>query len=94
MKRMLYEDAIETAAFKKALAKSIKADPERKACKAGHDLIHPDKGHIHVGDLLEARPAQLPHLLEEATGNIRSEAGEGAQGGGEVKRFPDFTGPG
>jgi hypothetical protein len=52
MKRMLYEEAIKTAAFKKALAKSIKANPERKACKAGHDLVHPAKGHIHVGDLI------------------------------------------
>jgi hypothetical protein len=47
-----YEEAIKTAAFKKALAASVKANPERKACKAGHDLIHPEKGHIHVGDLM------------------------------------------
>ena len=52
MKRMLYTDAINTAAFKKALAKSIKANPERKACKAGHNLVDPKQGHIHVGDLL------------------------------------------
>jgi len=32
-----YEEAIKMAAFKKALAASIKKNPERKACKAGHD---------------------------------------------------------
>ena len=47
-----YEEAIKTAGFKKALAKSIKANPERKACKAGHNLINPALGHIHVGDLM------------------------------------------
>lgn len=52
MKRMPYQEAIKTAAFKKALARSIKANPERKACQAGHDLIHAEKGHIHIGDLL------------------------------------------
>lgn len=52
MRRMLYEDAIKTAAFKKALAASIKKNPDRKKCKADHDLIHAEKGHIHVGDLL------------------------------------------
>jgi hypothetical protein len=46
-----YEDAIKSAGFKKALARSIKANPERKACKAGHDLVDPKQGHIHVGDL-------------------------------------------
>jgi hypothetical protein len=51
-KTLRYAEAINTAAFKKALAKSIKANPDRKACKAGHDLIHPEKGHLHVGDLL------------------------------------------
>jgi len=52
MKRMLYEDAIKTAAFRKALARSIKANPDRKACNAGHNLVDPKQGHIHVGDLL------------------------------------------
>jgi len=47
-----YEEAIKLASFKKALAKSIKANPERKACKAGHNLVDATKGHIHVGDLL------------------------------------------
>lgn len=47
-----YEEAIKTAAFRKALAKSIKENPERKACKAGHNLVDASKGHIHVGDLL------------------------------------------
>lgn len=52
MERMLYEDAIKTAAFRKALARSIKANPARKTCKAGHNLLDPKRGHIHVGDLL------------------------------------------
>jgi hypothetical protein len=52
MKRMLYEDAIKTAAFKKALAASIKKNPERKTCGHGHNLVDPKQGHIHVGDLL------------------------------------------
>jgi hypothetical protein len=52
MKRMIYEEAIKTAAFKKALAKSIKGNPDRKTCKAGHNLIDPKQGYIHVGDLL------------------------------------------
>lgn len=52
MKRMIYEEAIKLASFKKALAKSIKANPDRKACKAGHNLVDPKQGHIHVGDLL------------------------------------------
>ena len=47
-----YEDAIKSAAFKKALAASIKKNPERKACKRGHDLVDPKQGHIHVGDLM------------------------------------------
>ena len=47
-----YEEAIQTQAFKKALAASIKAHPKRTQCKAGHDLIDPKKGHIHVGDLM------------------------------------------
>ena len=47
-----YEDAIKTQAFKKALAQSIKANPDRTQCKAGHDLIDPKAGHIHVGDLM------------------------------------------
>ncbi len=51
-KAMPYEEAIKTAAFKKALAKSIKANPERKACKHGHNLVDPKRRHIHVGDLL------------------------------------------
>jgi hypothetical protein len=51
-KAMRYEEAIKTAAFKKALAKSIKANPERKACKRGHNLVDPKQGHVHVGDLL------------------------------------------
>jgi len=37
-----------TAAFKKALAKSVNANSDRKACKTGHSK----QGHIHVGDLL------------------------------------------
>jgi hypothetical protein len=49
---MRYEDAIKSAAFRKALAKSIKANPERKACKRGHNLVDPKAGHIHVGDLM------------------------------------------
>ena len=52
MKRMLYPEAIKTAVFKKALAASIKKNPERKTCGHGHDLLHSEKGHIHVGDLL------------------------------------------
>ncbi|HYM76119.1 MAG TPA: hypothetical protein VE377_09100 [Candidatus Dormibacteraeota bacterium] len=52
MKRLLYADAIKTATFKKALAASIKKNPERKTCKAGHNLVDASKGHIHVGDLL------------------------------------------
>ncbi|MGA8429504.1 MAG: hypothetical protein WB729_06760 [Candidatus Sulfotelmatobacter sp.] len=47
-----YKEAIKTAAFKKALARSIKANPDRKACKAGHNLVDASKGHIHVGDLM------------------------------------------
>jgi hypothetical protein len=48
----IYEEAIKLASFKKALAKSIKANPDRKACKAGHNLVDPKQGHIHVGDLM------------------------------------------
>jgi len=51
-KRMLYEDSIKTAAFKRALAKDIKARPDRKACIHGHNLIDPKQGHIDVGVLL------------------------------------------
>jgi hypothetical protein len=51
-KVMPYAEAIKSASFKNALAKSIKANPERKTCKAGHNLVHASKGHIHVGDLL------------------------------------------
>jgi hypothetical protein len=47
-----YEEAIKLATFKKALAASIKKNPERKACKAGHNLVDAKQGHIHVGDLL------------------------------------------
>jgi hypothetical protein len=47
-----YEEAIKLASFKKALAKSIKANPDRQACKAGHNLVDPKQGHIHVGDLM------------------------------------------
>ena len=47
-----YAEAIKTAEFKRALAKSIAAKPERKTCMRGHNLISPKAGHIHVGDLM------------------------------------------
>jgi len=50
--RVRYEDLIKSEAFNKALEKSIAARPDIVVCKAGHDLVHPEAGHILVGDLL------------------------------------------
>lgn len=54
-KRMLYADAIKTAAFKRALAKDIMARPDVKACIRGHNLVNPALGHIDVGVLLREK---------------------------------------
>lgn len=47
-----YEQAITTAAFKKAYAKARDEFPDKKACIHGHTFQNPEAGNIDVGVLL------------------------------------------
>ncbi len=51
-RRSRYEEIIRAETFRCAVAKSIAAYPHRTQCSAGHDLVNPEAGHIHVGDLM------------------------------------------
>ena len=44
------EFALLTPEFKAAMQKDLKARPDVKTCKHGHDLTNPK--HVHVGDLM------------------------------------------